>query len=518
MTGRNSQFEVTFTGTLRSPRVVVAPVRRSRTKLIAGLLGLTMAVGPGLWAGWRYSQVREHNTGARPVAAREQVSVTPGDALVEQAGELVPAATPSSDGLLDIDLGQISAGQSQSYEDLFRIRNDGETPVVVMVDPAGISQAPLHAAVSGEEAPGTFRIEPGEEQPVDLSLTSDIATMPTDVIGAIGVRTASGLFDVELPTAAEVTAPSADSLLATLLAAAENPGAGLGLIGDPAAGLTHPDFTVEGVWDGGIYGADVGIRWEPIGPLTRVRGTLNGRSIDREETVSEENDYVLKLEGYVLDSAPFSKELGFRIDRTPPASAVVSPPIVASDDTTFEIKAEDHSPVTAVDLVLIPQEITGPPAPAVVYPPEIVRQVLESPEATPSPEATEDEQDDSEQSETDTSPEPTPDETSSAESDAEASPTPEETSSAESDAEASPTPEPTPDATPTPTPVEPVLSQIVRPGEPITAQATYDAERDLWLVRTSLPAGTYVIYTEARDVADNQSNSARQVVQVVPAP
>ncbi len=485
---RRGEFEVTVNGPPGSRRAGIVPIRRSRAKLVACVLGTILALGPGLWAAARYVEQRDHNE-ATPVAAdaprEEGFTLLPGTAPAEHAGEAIDAAVEDDEGLT-VDLGEIHGGTAASFEDLIGIRNDGGAPLVVHLDIRGLSDSPLHAAPSGDSSPGTFHIEPGEVRSVDLALVADVVAMPEDREGELVFTSESGEASDTVPARVTLTAPSEESVLDTLTAEAENPRSGLGRLGDIAAGLEAPAFEVEGVWDGGVFATELRITWKPVGPLVDVRATLDGRVVGRDLTVSDEGDHMLRLEAKVLGAVPFTKEIGFRIDRSPPEVLTVSPPLTL-EDATFGFKVEDASPVAYVDLVLVRQpdpepEPTPTPSPTPSPSPSATPTSSSSPSPTPT-----------------TSPTPEPRRGSANPTPTPVPPTPTPT----------PTPSATPSATPTPTPEpEPEV-------EPIRVRASYDKATGLWIAEITLEPGTYLAHVETADIVGNAASTGPQRVDVV---
>jgi len=459
-----TQFEVTFTS---SGLVEVAALPRSRRKAIAIACGVILALGPALFASVSFQEARPDNHG-NPVAAAELITVVPGSATAERDGEVVPAAVVEPDGGVAIVFGELGAGSSAGYDDLIRLRNDGPGALLVHVDVAGISEAPMHVSVSGDDAPGAFFIEPGAERSVDLATAVDITAVPGDVTGDVVVRSASGYLSRTIPSRITVTAPSTDDLLSALLGGT-NTNARDGVLGDLSEGLEAPGFSVDGVWDGGAYAADVSVAWEPVGPLTDVSATLDGRQVPSSFVVRDGGDHVLHLEGKVLGSAVYSEDIGFRIDKTAPESVLVSPPMTPARNATFLVNVSDEGPVAGVDVVLLRQEEPEP-----------------SPTPTPTPTAS---------AAPGASPEPT----------------------------ASPEPiaSPAPDATPTPSP-DPSASRAggASSADPIRMKATYDEDSGLWRASGSIPEGDYLAWVEAVDAVGNASSSdprPLRAVTVVPA-
>ena len=476
MAGRRTakRYEVTLSA---DSRAMVAAVPTSRIKMMATIVGITLAIAPAPWAFKTSDSAREQN-GTKPVGTHERIEIIPGVALASRDGQPRPAAYVNGQKV-EVDLGELRAGSSQSFPDLLRVRNRGTTPLLVYVEPEKIGSAPTHASVSGDRAPGALWIEPGQERPVDLGVAADLIAPPGDVDGALVVRTASGLVRESVPAKVTVTAPAEESVLAALLAAAgmTNPDSGgFGKLGDAAAGLEKPDFEVEGVWDGGIFATDVRFTWKPVGPLVGARATLDGRSIGRSATVGSEGDHVLKLEASIMGATPMQREIRFRIDRTPPEVLLVAPAITFGNPASFSVSVQDASPVAGVEVLLLKrtEQPAASPTPAPTATPK--------PSATPTPKAS-------------GSPSPSP----------EGSETP------------APSATPKPSATPTPTPSAKAAAKTPEP-QPIRVVATYDQRSGTWVAQVQLEPGTYDVWAEAVDVVGNRGASGRQAVEVLRLP
>lgn len=466
----NRKSEVTFF----AGSATVVDVPRSRIKIAAAILGIILAAAPAPWAFKTFDSRRDSN-GTKPAGTHEKLQIIPGVAIATRNGQPQPATYAEGRGVY-VDLGEIRGGSSSSYVDLFRLQNNGEQPLLVSVQPEGITQAPAHASVGGDKAPGTYWVPAGGTVPVDMGVAADLIGEAGDIEGSIIVKTASGLINEKIPARLTVTAPSADSVLAALIAAAgENPRGGFDRLGDSANGLDKPDYKVEGVWDGGAYNHDVTINWRPVGPLTNVSATLDGQYVGRTFTVGNEGKHLLVLEAKILGSVEFRREINFTIDKAAPTTVFVPPAVTFNNPATFQVKAADRSPVVGVDVVLVRQTSNS-------------SQPSPSPSATPAPTA---------------SPTPTPSASSSPSPSS--SPTP------------TPTPTPKPTATPSPTPSA-TPSAPPAPAEVYRVAATYDKQSDTWTVSASVPPGTYLVHAEAVDIVGNRTITQDHTVEVIAPP
>ncbi|HVE92165.1 MAG TPA: hypothetical protein VNE62_07680 [Actinomycetota bacterium] len=476
MSGRRSgRLEVRL-GQSGTP--TVAPVPKSRIKMMATVLGVTLAIAPGPWAFKRFEAPRANNE-TKPAGTHEQISILPGLALASRNGQPQPAAYVNGDKV-ELDLGELRGGSSSTYSDLLRVRNDGQSPVLLYVDPSSISQAPMHASVSGEEAPGAFWVKPQESKPVDLSLVADLAAQPGDLAGDLAIRSASGMTAEKVPARMSVAAPTRESVLSALLGAEKNPESGLGKLGEVAAGLEAPDFVVEGVWDGGAYPSDITFTWRPLGPLTNVRGTLDDGPVGQTAMVTDEGQHVLRLQGLILGAVPFTREISFSLDKNAPVALQLSPPVMLGKPATFTASVNDLSTVAGVEFVVLEKvKPARKKQPSKVSP---VRQAV-SEEAAKAPEAE--------------TPEGAPKVRA-------------RQSLSEARAELAGA-----------APVEAPRRQSSKPQsapEPVRLAATQDSNSGLWVATTELKPGKYLVHVEAIDSLGHKVVGEPQLIQVVGTP
>ncbi|HVL80415.1 MAG TPA: hypothetical protein VM840_02340 [Actinomycetota bacterium] len=475
---RSNRLEVTIAA--GTGQAMVTPVPTSRIKMMATILGITLAIAPAPWAFKTYDSSRADN-GTKPVGTHERIEVLPGVAQMVRDNLPQQAATADPAGRVSLDLGEIPAGTSTSFVDLFRIRNGGSSPVLVFVEPEALATGGYHVSVSGDRAPGAFWLEPGDIRAVDMGFAADLVSTPGDGSGDVVVRTASNLVRRSVPARWTVTPASEDAILAALLAAAgiSNPEGGFGKLGDAATGLEKPDFELGGVWDGGIYTGTVSLSWRPVGPLTDARATLNGRAIGRSTKVDREGDHLLRLEALIMGSVKFEREVRFRIDNTAPSAVLFAPAISFGNPARFSVKTEDSSPVAGVDVLVLRR--------------------TDEPQSSPSPSP---------------SPSPTPRPTSSPTP----SPTPKASSTPAPSATPAPssTPQPSSSPAPSPTPAQSAAPQVSKPGpEPIRVTARYDQESGMWVADVNLEPGTYDVWAEAVDVVGNRSTTHPQRIEVL---